>query len=89
MEDLGDFSHPGTSSLEEDDILRYLLADSMSADSTPDSSPPHMFEDSTPDVSPTHWSQELLTPPTVPQLSELCLDLYPIIFLDLLSVHYH
>lgn len=80
MEELGDFSHPpGTSNPDEDDILRYLLSDSPSADSTPDSTPPRMFEDSTPDVSPTHWSQELgeLTPPVVPQLSELSLDLYP------------
>lgn len=76
MDDLGDYSHPGASNAEEDDILRYLLSDNQSVDSTPDSSPPHMFEDSTPDASPTHWSQELTTPPTVPQLSELSLDLY-------------
>jgi hypothetical protein len=76
MEDLGDFSHPGASSPEEDDILRYLLSDNPSPDSTPDNSPPHMFEDSTPDASPVHWSQELGTPPVVPQLSELSLDLY-------------
>eukprot|EP00026_Physarum_polycephalum_P004772 Phypoly_transcript_04796.p1 GENE.Phypoly_transcript_04796~~Phypoly_transcript_04796.p1 ORF type:complete len:601 (+),score=111.18 Phypoly_transcript_04796:104-1804(+) len=78
MEDLGDFSHPGTSSPVEDDILRYLLSDSpASEDSTPDNTPPRMFEDSTPDVSPAHWSQDLATPPTVPQLSELSLDLNP------------
>jgi hypothetical protein len=71
--DLGDFSHPGNP--EEDDILRYLLSDAPSTDSTPDSSPPHMFEESTPDVSPSHWSQDI-SPPVVPQLSELSLDLY-------------
>jgi hypothetical protein len=72
--EVGDFSHSGTP--EEDDILRYLLSDSPSTDSTPDSSPPHMFEDTTPDVSPVHWSQEV-TGPVVPQLSELSLDLNP------------
>jgi hypothetical protein len=75
MDDLGDY--PGTPNPDED-ILRYLLSDApLSEDSTPDNSPPHMFEDSTPDVSPVHWSQELLTPPVVPQLSELALDLNP------------
>lgn len=69
---IGDYSHPGNPVDEE--FLRSLLSDS-SADSTPDSSPPHMFEDSTPDVSPAHWSQEL-NPPVVPELSELSLELY-------------
>lgn len=81
--DLGDFSHPSpnNTTADEDDILRYLLSDVPSSDSTPDNSPPHMFEDSTPDASPSHWSQELLTPPVVPQLSELALDLNPDVLL--------
>lgn len=68
---VGDFSHH---SPVDDEFLRSLLSD---VDSTPDSSPPHMFEDSTPDMSPSHWSQEMNAPvPVVPQLSELSLELY-------------
>lgn len=66
---------PHTTIPEDDEFLRSLLSD-VSTDSTPDSSPPHMFEDSTPEVSPSHWSQEL-NPPVVPQLSELSLELNP------------
>lgn len=70
--DIGDFSHPSNM---EDDILRYLMEDTPAESSTGDNSPLSVFEDSTPDDSPSHWSQDILTPPEVPQTSELSLDL--------------
>jgi hypothetical protein len=65
---------------DEDAFLRMLLSDTPSAlgedGSSPDSSPPSAFEDVTSgsDESPTHWSQQL-SPPVVPQISELSLEL--------------
>lgn len=79
-DDLGDFSHPPANMEDEDAFLRMLLSDTPSAlgedGSSPDSSPPSAFEDGTSgsDESPTHWSQQL-TPPVVPQISELSLEL--------------
>lgn len=78
--DLGDFSHPPATMEDEDAFLRMLLSDTPSAlgedGSSPDNSPPSAFEDMTSgsDESPTHWSQQL-TPPVVPQISELSLEL--------------
>lgn len=79
-QELGDFSHLDNLESAGDDLLKYLLSDTPSTDgSSPDNSPPSMFDDSS-DNSPMHWSQqtELSTPPTVPQLSELSLELYPL-----------
>lgn len=69
---LVDYSHGSTP--EDEEFLRSLLSD---AESTPDSSPPHMFEESTPERTPEHWSQDFNSNPVVPELSELSLELNP------------
>lgn len=81
--DLGEFGpHAVEDQVGDEDISKYFTlfpeGSPTSDTSSPTSSPPRMFEDtSTDDSSPAHWSQDLLTPPVVPQLNDqYAIDLY-------------